>query len=348
MLYSLTRPLIFRLEAEKAHNLALSAMALLPAGTPAAPDPMLRCCIAGIDFPGPVGLAAGFDKDGLIAHKMHHFGFGFAEIGTLTPLPQSGNPRPRLFRLSDERAVINRMGFNNQGQIAASRRIASMRREGRVIGLNIGANKDSTDRIADYVSGVRTMAPLADYLTINISSPNTPGLRTLQGREALNELLRAVTAARSADVAAPIFLKVAPDLAPADIDDIARCVIDHRIDALIVSNTTISRPPMRSPLAGEAGGLSGAPLHDLALTRLRDFRAALGPELPLIGAGGIATADQAYARIRAGASLVQLYSAMVFEGPGIAARINKGLKALLRRDGLSNISQAVGMDAPRP
>ena len=348
MLYSLTRPLIFRLEAEKAHNLALSAMALLPAGTPAAPDPMLRCRIAGIDFPGPVGLAAGFDKDGLIAHKMHHFGFGFAEIGTLTPLPQSGNPRPRLFRLSDERAVINRMGFNNQGQIAASRRIASMRREGRVIGLNIGANKDSTDRIADYVSGVRTMAPLADYLTINISSPNTPGLRTLQGREALNELLRAVTAARSADVAAPIFLKVAPDLAPADIDDIARCVIDHRIDALIVSNTTISRPPMRSPLADEAGGLSGAPLHDLALTRLRDFRAVLGPELPLIGAGGIATADQAYARIRAGASLVQLYSAMVFDGPGIAARINKGLKALLRRDGLSNISQAVGMDAPRP
>ena len=348
MLYALTRPLIFRLEAEKAHNLALSAMALLPAGTPAAPDPMLRCRIAGIDFPGPVGLAAGFDKDGLIAHKMHHFGFGFAEIGTLTPLPQSGNPRPRLFRLSDERAVINRMGFNNQGQIAASRRIASMRREGRVIGLNIGANKDSTDRIADYVSGVRTMAPLADYLTINISSPNTPGLRTLQGREALNELLRAVTAARSADVAAPIFLKVAPDLAPADIDDIARCVIDHRIDALIVSNTTISRPPMRSPLADEAGGLSGAPLHDLALTRLRDFRAVLGPELPLIGAGGIATADQAYARIRAGASLVQLYSAMVFEGPNVAARINKGLKALLRRDGLSNISQAVGMDAPRP
>ena len=348
MLYSLTRPLIFRLEAEKAHNLALSALALLPAGTPAALDPMLRCRIAGIDFPGPVGLAAGFDKDGLIAHKMHHFGFGFAEIGTLTPLPQSGNPRPRLFRLSDDRAVINRMGFNNQGQIAASRRIASMPREGRIIGLNIGANKDSADRIADYVSGVRTMAPLADYLTINISSPNTPGLRTLQGREALNELLRAVTAARSADVAAPIFLKVAPDLAPADIDDIARCVIDHRIDALIVSNTTISRPPMRSPLAGEAGGLSGAPLHDLALTRLRDFRAALGPELPLIGAGGIATADQAYARIRAGASLVQLYSAMVFEGPGIAARINKGLKALLRRDGLSNISQAVGMDAPRP
>ena len=348
MLYSLTRPLIFRLEAEKAHNLALSALALLPAGTPAAPDPMLRCRIAGIDFPGPVGLAAGFDKDGLIAHKMHHFGFGFAEIGTLTPLPQRGNPRPRLFRLSDERAVINRMGFNNQGQIAASRRIASMPREGRIIGLNIGANKDSADRIADYVSGVRTMAPLADYLTINISSPNTPGLRTLQGREALNELLRAVTAARSGDVAAPIFLKVAPDLAPADIDDIARCVIDHRIDALIVSNTTISRPPMHSPLAGEAGGLSGAPLHDLALTRLRDFRAVLGPELPLIGAGGIATADQAYARIRAGASLVQLYSAMVFEGPGIAARINKGLKALLRRDGLSNISQAVGMDAPRP
>lgn len=346
MIYRLLRPLLFQLDAESAHHFALAALSVMPAGKPAAVDPMLRTSLAGIDFPNPVGLAAGFDKDGKVAHVMHHFGYGFAELGTLTPLPQSGNPRPRLFRLAEDRAVINRMGFNNGGQSEAMKRISTMPRMGRVIGINIGANKDATDRIADYVTGVRTMAPLADYLTINISSPNTPGLRALQGRGPLDELLSAVMAARD-EQGPPIFLKVAPDLEPADVTDIAASVIDHKVDALIVSNTTISRPPLRSALAGETGGLSGEPLHDLALQRIRDFRAALGTSIPLIGVGGISNANQAYARIRAGASLIQLYSAMVYEGPWLAARINKGLKALLTRDGFSNVAQAVGIDAPR-
>ena len=304
---------------------------------------MLSTRVAGIDFPGPVGLAAGFDKNGLVAHKMHHFGFGFSELGTLTPLPQAGNPLPRLFRLVEDRAVINRMGFNNDGQAKAARRIAAMPRKGRIIGINIGANKDAADRIADYAAGVRAMAPLADYLTVNISSPNTPGLRALQDRAALDALLGAVMAARMGDDT-PIFLKVAPDLEPADIDDIARCAADHRIGALIVSNTTISRPPLLSIHAMEAGGLSGAPLHDLALQRLRDFRGATGGAIPLIGVGGITTAEQAYTRIRAGASLVQLYSAMVYEGPWLAARINAGLRRLLERDGFPDIASAVGTE----
>lgn len=348
MIYSMLRPFIFATDAEAAHRLTISALRLLSPGQPAAADPQLVSTVAGLVFPGPVGLAAGFDKDGQIADRMHRFGFGFAELGTLTPLPQTGNPKPRLFRLREDLAVINRMGFNNCGQAEAAIRIAAMRRAGRIIGINIGANKDTADRIADYATGVRAMAPLADYLTVNISSPNTPGLRALQGREALDELLGAVMEARGdreTPISVPIFLKVAPDLEPADIDDIARCVTDHRVDALIVSNTTITRPPLRSRFADETGGLSGAPLHDLALARLRDFRTALGPSVPLIGAGGIATAEQAYARIRAGASLVQLYSAMVFEGPWLAARINRGLKVLLHRDGLANIADAIGLDA---
>lgn len=345
MFYRLLKPLLFRLDAEKAHHLALAAIRAMPSGMPGEPDPLLRTTVAGIAFPSPVGLAAGFDKDGLIAHKMHHFGLGFSELGTLTPQPQAGNPRPRLFRLAEDCAVINRMGFNNGGQADAARRIAAMPRAGRVIGINIGANKDAADRIADYVTGVRTMAPLADYVTVNISSPNTPGLRALQGRGPLDELLGAVMMARG-EQGPPIFLKVAPDLEPADIDDIAASVTEHKVDALIVSNTTITRPPLLSRYAGETGGLSGAPLHDLALRRLHDFRIALGKKMPLIGVGGVANAEQAYERIRAGASLVQLYSAMVYEGPWLAARINKGLKELLMLDGFTNISQAVGVDAP--
>lgn len=346
MIYRLISPLLFCMDAEQAHHLALAILRVTPAGSPFSQESSLHSRVAGIHFPNPVGLAAGFDKDGRVAHKMHHFGFGFSELGTLTPLPQGGNPKPRLFRLAEDRAVINRMGFNNGGQPDAVRRIASMPRAGRVIGINIGANKDASDRIADYVTGVKAMAPLADYLTVNISSPNTPGLRALQGRGPLDELLGAVMAARG-EHGPPIFLKVAPDLEPADIDDIAASVTDHKVDALIVSNTTISRPPLRSRHAAETGGLSGAPLHDLALQRLRDFRSALGASLPLIGVGGIENAEQAYARIRAGASLVQIYSAMVYEGPWLAARINTGLKELLMRDGFSNISQAVGVDAPR-
>lgn len=351
MSYALIRPLLFRVEAERAHHLTLKALGYMPAPRPAVPDPMLQSRVAGVTFPGPVGLAAGFDKDGLVAHKMHALGFGFAELGTLTPLPQAGNPRPRLFRLVEDRAVINRMGFNNGGQDAAAARLAGRDRRGAIVGINIGANKDSEDRIADYAKGVRAMAPLADYLTVNISSPNTPGLRALQDRDALDALLAAVTEARGAVETGghrpPVFLKVAPDLETADVDDIAAACVAHEVDALIVSNTTITRPPLRSGHAKETGGLSGAPLHDLALERMRNFHGVLGGKVPLIGAGGIANAEQAYARICAGASLVQLYSAMVYEGPWLPRRINAGLKRLLARDGFSNIAQAVGSRAGR-
>lgn len=350
MLYRLIRPLLFALDAERAHDLSIAALRSMPTAAPPAADPMLETTLAGIRFPNPVGLAAGYDKDGRVAHKMHGLGFGFAELGTLTPLAQPGNAKPRLFRLVEDRAVINRFGFNNGGQGAAADRIARYRRpvgDGPVIGINIGANKDATAAgrgIADYVTGVTCMAPLADYLTVNISSPNTPGLRALQGRAALDELLGAVMAARPHG-GPPIFLKVAPDLEPADAEDIAAACIDHGVDALIVSNTTITRPALRSAHAGETGGLSGAPLTDLSLGRLRDFRRLLGSRLPLIGVGGIGSGAQAYARIRAGASLVQVYSALVYEGPWLARRITRDLKALMARDGVRRIADAVGVDA---
>jgi len=342
-MYLTLRPLLFTLEAETAHHLALATLRL-PLPKAPLPDPILAQSLLGLRFASPVGLAAGFDKDGQVAHRMGALGFGFAELGTLTPLAQAGNPRPRLFRLAQDEAVINRMGFNNGGQAAARERLTRHKvPAGFVLGVNIGANKDATDRIADYETGVRAMSPYADYLTVNISSPNTPGLRALQDRGALDELLGRVMAARPAD-GPPILLKVAPDLEPADIDDIAQLSLAHRIDALIVSNTTISRPSLSSSQRDETGGLSGAPLHNLALARLRDFRQRLGPRLPLIGAGGIANAAQAYARIRAGASLVQLYSALVYEGPYLPARINKDLAALLKRDGFTTVGEAVGVD----
>lgn len=295
--------------------------------------------MAGIDFRSPVGLAAGFDKDAEVAEAMLGAGFGFVEIGTVTPKAQSGNPRPRLFRLVEDRAVINRMGFNNSGQEAAFDRLRSLTRVHGVIGVNVGANKDSSDRVADYVEGVRKMAPVARYLTINISSPNTPGLRGLQDQGALDELLSAIQEVRCGK---PIFLKVAPDFEPQDPERIVRSALDHRIDALIVANTTVSRPTLRSRQASQAGGLSGAPLKAIALEALRQFRSASGGEIPLIGVGGIENADDAWERIRAGASLVQLYSAMVYEGPGIGMRIARGLARRLQQEGMSNIAELVG------
>jgi dihydroorotate dehydrogenase len=291
-----------------------------------------------------VGLAAGFDKDAEVPDAMLGLGFGFVEVGTLTPLSQAGNPRPRLFRLAEDRAVINRMGFNNGGQASALERLLKRAERPGIVGVNIGANKDAADRIADYANGVRVMAPVASYLTVNISSPNTPGLRQLQDKGALDALLGAVIEARRG-TRPPIFLKVAPDLEPEDIADIAEISLARGIDGLIVSNTTVGRPPLRSRYGQEGGGLSGAPLRDLALQRLKDFRAATGGRLPLIAAGGIASAEDAYARIRAGASLVQLYSALVYEGPGLARRITRGLAGLLRRDGIATIGEAVGIDA---
>ncbi|HEY0028187.1 MAG TPA: quinone-dependent dihydroorotate dehydrogenase [Allosphingosinicella sp.] len=340
-LYSLLRPLVFALDAERAHRLTIRALKALLAGRAAEPDPVLGVRVAGLDFPNPVGLAAGFDKDGEVHRQMLGLGFGFVEVGTLTPLPQAGNPKPRLFRLAEDEAVINRMGFNNGGLEAAKARLGG-RRHG-IVGVNVGANKDSADRVADYARAVREMAPLADYLTVNISSPNTPGLRALQDKGALEELVAAVTEARGS-AAAPIFLKVAPDLERADIYDIA-AVAMGRLDGLIVSNTTTSRPALRSRYAGESGGLSGAPLKALALERLRDFRSATGGQMPLIAAGGIASGADAFARIVAGASLVQLYSALVYQGPGLARRIASELKALLQRDGFASVGDAVGSGA---
>ncbi|MCJ2179861.1 quinone-dependent dihydroorotate dehydrogenase [Novosphingobium album (ex Hu et al. 2023)] len=348
VLYSFLRPALFRIDAEKAHALAITSLKLTaPNRVPAVPA-SLATRVSGIDFPNPVGMAAGFDKDGEVPDALLALGFGFAEVGSITPLPQAGNPKPRLFRLAEDHAVINRMGFNNGGAQAAVDRLEARLGRPGVVGINIGANKDSADRVADYAIMARLMAPLGTYLAVNISSPNTPGLRALQDESALTGLLDAVIEARDsvcdADNRPPVFLKVAPDLEPADIDAIARIAIDRQLGALIVSNTTISRPPLRSVHAGETGGLSGAPLRDLAQQRLRDFRKATGGALPLVGVGGIATAEDAWARIRAGASLVQLYSAMVYEGPMIARAICKGLVELMKRDGFSSIGEAVGTE----
>ena len=340
-LYPLLRPLIFTLEAERAHRLTIAALKRMPGGA-AERDPLLSCRVAGLDFPNPVGLAAGFDKDAEVFAQVLRLGFGFAEVGTLTPLPQAGNPKPRLFRLAEDQAVINRMGFNNGGLVAARGRLAK-RVGGGIVGVNIGANKDSADRIKDYAIGVRTMAPVADYLTVNISSPNTPGLRGLQDKGALDELLSAVMESRSG-TKPPVFLKLAPDLDRAEIDDVAEVAIARQVDALIVSNTTVSRPALLSSHAGESGGLSGAPLKPLALAKLREFRSATGGEIPLIAAGGIESGGDAYARIRAGASLVQLYSALVYWGPGLAGMICGELKQFLRRDGFSNVAEAIATE----
>jgi dihydroorotate dehydrogenase len=340
-LYPLLRPFVFALDAERAHRLTIGALKALPPWTPPPPDAALRVELAGLILPSPIGLAAGFDKDGEVWRQMLGFGFGFVEVGTVTPRPQAGNPRPRLFRLAGDRAVINRMGFNNRGLAAAAERLR-VTRPG-LVGANLGANKDSVDRIADYAEGVRTMGAVGDWVTINISSPNTPGLRALQDKGALDDLLAAVSEARP-EGGPPVFLKVAPDLEPSDIDDIVEVAARRGMDALIVSNTTVARPPLRSRHASESGGLSGRPLKAAALARLRDFRRASGGTIPLIAAGGIETGEDAYARIRSGATAVQLYSALVYEGPGLARRIARELKALLVRDGFANVAEAVGTD----
>ena len=342
-LYPLIRPLAFALDPEAAHRLTINALKLMPPRRPPDFPASLRTRVAGLNLPTPIGLAAGFDKNAEVPEQMLSLGFGFVEVGTLTPRPQDGNPKPRLFRLKPDRAVINRLGFNNGGQPAAFERIERFSHLPGVIGINIGANKDSADRIADYVAGVRAIAPIADYLTINISSPNTPGLRQMQDEGELNALLSAVAEARPKS-GPPIFLKVSPDVEKGDPERIVRAAIDHGVDALIVSNTTISRPPLKSRYAHEQGGLSGAPLTPLALHTLRSFRRASAGEIALIGVGGIATAEDAWERIRAGASLVQLYTAMVYEGPRVARRIARGLARILKREGIANIAEVVGME----
>lgn len=342
MLFPLLRPALFALDAEQAHGLTIMLLSRFPRTAPKS-DPILQTTVAGLDFVNPLGLAAGVDKNGEAIDGFFGLGFGSVEIGTLTPLPQAGNPRPRLFRLIEDEAVINRMGFNNGGIHAALPRAAAAKRRG-VLGINVGANKDAPDRIADYAHGVAAAAPIADYVTVNISSPNTPGLRDLQHGRELTDLLAAADEARRLPQAPRLFLKVAPDLDASAIDAIARAAIEHHVDALIVSNTTISRPDLRSANAGETGGLSGAPLAPLARQRLRDFRKATGGAMPLISAGGVDSADEAYARIRAGASLVQLYSALVFHGPGLPQRILRGMADGLQRDGFASVAAAVAAD----
>ncbi|MDO1559354.1 quinone-dependent dihydroorotate dehydrogenase [Brevundimonas sp. 2R-24] len=339
-----------RLDPETAHHLAIAALeAGLGPRVPAA-DPILATRVAGLDLPNCVGLAAGFDKDARVFAPLLRAGFGFVECGTVTPLPQPGNPRPRLFRLSEDEAIINRMGFNNDGVEAFAQRLARRDRRAGIVGANIGANKEAEDRIGDYVTGLKRLWGLADYFTANISSPNTPGLRGLQSGAALDELLGRMAEARaelSADGANyPLFLKVAPDLEAKDCADIAAACRRHGLDGVIVSNTTLDRPAtLKSRFKGEAGGLSGLPVQARARQALAWFRAA-DAGMPLIAAGGVDSGAEAYARIRAGASAVQVYSALIYGGLSLVGRIQKDLAALLQADGYSSVAQAVGTAAP--
>ncbi len=333
--------LLRQMDPETAHRLAIRALQVTPLPAPGADDPILKTRIAGLEMSNPVGLAAGLDKNGEALEGLSRLGFGAVECGSVTPRAQAGNPKPRLFRLSEDRAIINRMGFNNEGLEPFAARLT--RRPKRTpIGANLGANKDTEDKAADYVAGLKRLAGLADYFTVNISSPNTPCLRALQGREALDDLLGRINEARPAD-GAPVFLKIAPDLIGEEIGMIVEASLAHQIDALIVSNTTLERPAtLKSGFAGEAGGLSGAPLKPFAQKALEAAAEASAGRLPLIAVGGIESGADAWARIRAGASAVQVYSALIYEGPGLIGAIKRDLAARLRAEGFADLSEAVG------
>ena len=325
LLFSLAKPLLHALDAEQAHGLTITALKLAPhLGDGPITAPVLKRHVFGLEFPNPVGLAAGFDKNADVPDAMLAQGFGFVEIGTVTPLPQGGNARPRLFRLTQDRAVINRMGFNNEGQAAVLQKLIARQGRGGIVGVNIGANKDSADRIADYVKGVEAFSAVASYLTVNISSPNTPGLRNLQAKADLQRLLGRLNAVRREK--APMLLKIAPDLNEDDLLDVAQACAGGAIDGVIISNTTLSRPALRSGHAQEAGGLSGAPLFELSTRCLAQFHSMSHGKIPLIGVGGISDAATARAKFKAGASLVQLYSALVYQGPGLVKEICEGLE----------------------
>ncbi len=345
-LFSFARPLLHALDPEIAHGATIRGMKLLPRQTPPAFHPALAQTVFGLSFPSPIGLAAGFDKNAEVPDAMLGLGFGFTEVGTITPLAQSGNPKPRIFRLTQDKAVINRLGFNNTGLALAVARLRARAQAG-IVGVNIGANKDNVDKISDYEIGIKSVRDFASYITINISSPNTPGLRALQSRGALEELVMRCIAARGT-ARVPMLVKIAPDLIDADIEDIASIALLAKIDGLIISNTTLARPDsLRSNHKCETGGLSGAPLFAASTEMLRRFAIATHHGLPIIGVGGVASAAQAYEKIRNGASLVQLYSALIYEGPGLARRIANELPVLLRRDGFNNIHDAIGADLPK-
>jgi dihydroorotate dehydrogenase len=344
MILDVAARLLRLLPPEAAHRatLALSGAAgpFLP--KPPRDDPRLAISVLGLSFPNPVGLAAGFDKNAEVPDALGRLGFGFVECGTVTPRPQSGNPRPRLFRLGQDRAVINRLGFNNDGMAAAARNLARRKSKG-IVGINIGANKDSHDRIADYARAFAELSPLANYVTVNVSSPNTPGLRGLQNKDELTNLLDRLIQTRKSRI--PLLLKIAPDLDNPALDDIAAVVRASDIEGVIVSNSTIARPQLVSPHASETGGLSGKPLFAPSTEILRQMRQRLGNAVILVGVGGISSGADAYAKIRAGASLVQLYTALVYDGPGLVNRIKRELAILLARDGYAHVCDAVGADA---
>lgn len=336
--------LLRRVEPERAHGLALTALnaGLGPRGGPVT-SPRLRTTLAGLDLPNPVGLAAGFDKNATALAPLARCAFGFLEVGAATPRPQPGNPQPRLFRLTEDGAAINRFGFNNDGMDAIAARLAT-RPAGSVIGLNLGANKDSSDRADDFARVLTACGPHVDFATVNVSSPNTEKLRDLQGAEALAALLTGVLAARDAlPRRIPVLLKIAPDLAPDELADVAQAA--QGLDAIIATNTTLDRAGLTSEHRGEAGGLSGQPLFEKSTRTLA--RLSTLTDLPLIGVGGVATAEQAYAKIRAGATAVQLYTALVYGGISLPGRIARGLDALLARDGFDTVAQAVGTDRDR-
>ncbi|HEV2363183.1 MAG TPA: quinone-dependent dihydroorotate dehydrogenase [Caulobacteraceae bacterium] len=338
------------LPPETAHRLTLASLRLgMKPKADAQPDPILACELAGLRLPSPIGLAAGFDKNAVAPDALLEAGFGFVECGTVTPRPQAGNPKPRVFRLREDRAIINRLGFNSGGLGPFAQRLARRARRAHagVVGANIGANHDSPDRVGDYLEGLERLWGLADYFTLNISSPNTEGLRALQDRDALVELLARVAEARDrragAATTTPIFLKVAPDLSEPQIEAIAATAVRFKLDGLIVSNTTVARPAgLRSHHRSQRGGLSGAPLMEPSTRLLAQFRTVTAGRLALVGVGGVASGADAYAKIRAGAGALQLYTALTFAGPGLIAGIGRELAARLRADGFGAVREAVG------
>ena len=344
-------PIVRLLPPETAHRATISALTFRNTPRALAPDPAsLRIRLWNRDFPNPIGLAAGFDKNAEVPDAMLGYAFGFVETGTVTPRPQPGNPKPRLFRLSEDRALINRLGFNNEGLDAVRARLARRRGRSGIVGANIGKNKDSKDATADYIAGVAALAPLADYLVVNVSSPNTPGLRDLQRKAILLALISALQRARAKAAPSdppPLLLKIAPDLAQDERQEIAEAALETGIDGLVISNTTVARPPtLKSPLAREAGGLSGPPLFAPSTALVADMHRRTGGRVPIVGVGGVSSAADAYAKIRAGASLVQLYTALVYEGPGLIERIKRELAGMLARDGHASIAAAVGASSP--
>jgi len=347
----LARPFLRALDPEDAHGLAIKMLKFAPLPPTARDDPRLGLRVFGLNFPNPIGMAAGFDKNAEVPDALLRLGFGFVEVGTITPEPQPGNPRPRLFRLDADHGVINRLGFNSQGADAALRRLAARAGAGGIVGINVGANKDSADRVADYVRLIERFAAVASYVTVNISSPNTPGLRDLQQAAVLDDLLARVVDARERvsprSGPTPVLLKIAPDLVLGDLDDVVGIARARRVDGMIVGNTTVTRPPTlrETTTVKEAGGLSGRPLYGLANRMLAETYVRVEEAFPLIGAGGIDSGASALGKIRAGASLIQLYSSLVFRGIGLIGEIKRTLLAALERDGLSNLKDYIGADA---